>query len=599
MTRSTFFVLVCIVALVVIGSLAIAANPPGGGSHGSGAEPDSNIETTLAVQRAVLQAKDHLLRNDSKKAVEVLEANLGKINGDRRYLLLLRDAYRAYVKDLTVANNGVLADTYEKRLKILEEQGDLAAKVGPSQPITPPAAPQVSAGVKSEAPQADKVAGVAAAPVAAAAGAAAKPAPQGDAAAVQAVAAAPAQTVLPAKQSITARGSGDPFDAANEIRGSGALAAPVAVTTLLTRGDEAFTRKQYGEAKQLYEQALQADAKAVGEDIRSRWAYCQLQLVINEVNNSGDRPCDWTRLEADVKAAATAAPHLSKFCDNLLAEMGKRKSAAPEGAKVAAPLPVAVKHLAKNTQGWQIAETANFRVYHKDSQEFAEKAAQMAEYTRSQMGRKWLGSNGEDWPQKCEIYLHATGADYSHETGQNPASPGHSRIELDEKNSRVVSRKIHLRCDNPNLLECVLPHETTHVVIAGQYGNKHVPRWVDEGVAVLTEPAEKVELHKKNLARSLQNRELIPLRDLMQLPDYPEPRQIGTFYAQSVMLVDYLTRLKGPTEFTQFVRDALREGYEPALRKHYGLQGFQELQDRWTERIVAEINGGQPAFAER
>ena len=85
----------------------------------------------------------------------------------------------------------------------------------------------------------------------------------------------------------------------------------------------------------------------------------------------------------------------------------------------------------------------------------------------------------------------------------------------------------------------------------------------------------------------------------MQLENYPEPRQIGTFYAQSVMLVEYLTRLKGPTVFTQFVRDALRDGYEAALRKHYGLQGFQELQDRWTERVLAEINGGQAAYAER
>ncbi len=591
MTRSTFFVLVCIVALVVIGSLAIAANPPGGGANSS-AEPESNIENTLAAQRAVLQAKDNLLRNESKKAVEVLEANLSKINGDRRYLLLLRDAYRAYVKELAVGNNPALTETYEKRLKILEEQGgDLAAKVAPAAaaPAPQPAAPQVTAGAKDETPRADKAD--------AAVAAAAKPPAQLDPAAIK-PAAAPAGPAQPVKQ-ITARGSGDPFDAANEIRGSGALAAPIAVTTLLTRGDEAFTRKQFAEAKQLYEQALQADAKAVGEDVRGRWAYCQLQLVINEVNNSGERPCDWTRLEAEVKAAAGAAPHLSKFCDNLLLEMGKRKAAAPDVARVAAPTPVAVKHLAKNGQGWQIAETANFRVYHNQSQDFAEKAARMAEYTRTQMGRKWLGGDADDWPQKCEIYLHDTGADYNHETGQNAASPGHSRIELDERNGRVTSRKIHLRCDNPNLLECVLPHETTHVVIAGQYGNRHVPRWVDEGVAVLTEPAEKVELHKKNLARSLQNRDLIPLRDLMQLADYPEPRQIGTFYAQSVMLVDYLTRLKGPTEFTQFVRSALRDGYEPALQKHYGLRGFQELQDRWTVRILAEIDGGQPAFAGR
>ena len=57
------------------------------------------------------------------------------------------------------------------------------------------------------------------------------------------------------------------------------------------------------------------------------------------------------------------------------------------------------------------------------------------------------------------------------------------------------------------------------------------------------EPTDKVLLHKKNLVRSLQNHELIPLANLMRLENYPEPRQVGTFYAQSVMLVDYLSKL--------------------------------------------------------
>src|SRR5437667_80395 len=96
MTRSGFFLTLCLTAAIVIGS--------------------------LAVQKALLQAKDYLVQADAKKAVEVLEANLGRINGDRRYLMLLRDAYRAYVKDLMVANQPAAAEVYQNRLKILEEQ---------------------------------------------------------------------------------------------------------------------------------------------------------------------------------------------------------------------------------------------------------------------------------------------------------------------------------------------------------------------------------------------------------------------------------------------------------------------------------------------
>jgi hypothetical protein len=197
----------------------------------------------------------------------------------------------------------------------------------------------------------------------------------------------------------------------------------------------------------------------------------------------------------------------------------------------------------------------------------------------------------------AEIYLYTNASEYSQHTGQPATSPGHSRIDLDPSYSRIVLRQVHLRCDNAALLEAVLPHETTHVVLAGHFGNKHVPRWVDEGVAVMTEPQDKVDQHKKNLAKSLQNHELIPLRDLLQMDSYPSPSQIGTFYAQSVALVDFLAKQKGPVVLTQFVREALSGGYEPAFRKYYGFQSINELQDRFTERVLAEANGSLPGTA--
>jgi hypothetical protein len=54
--------------------------------------------------------------------------------------------------------------------------------------------------------------------------------------------------------------------------------------------------------------------------------------------------------------------------------------------------------------------------------------------------------------------------------------------------------------------------------------------------------------------------------------------------------VDFLSRQKGPQVFSQFVRDGLREGYEPALRRHYDLRGFADLEARL---------GQGPALAER
>jgi hypothetical protein len=139
---------------------------------------------------------------------------------------------------------------------------------------------------------------------------------------------------------------------------------------------------------------------------------------------------------------------------------------------------------------------------------------------------------------------------------------------------RLLARCIHLHCDDPNMLRAVLPHEATHVVLAGQFGDQPVPRWADEGIAVLTEPRDKVERHLHNLARCRQEGQLFRLRELMeqsyqpQQDSYPEPRRIGAFYAQSVSLVEFLTNRRGPQVFTAFVRDGQRSGYETALQRH-------------------------------
>src|SRR5262249_25566409 len=99
--------------VVVIGSLFSAAN--------RGSENETTIDNALAVQKALLVARDHLQRSEAKKAVELLEANLTRVNGDRKFLALLRDAYRSYIKDLSLAHQSELVEVYQNRLKIIED----------------------------------------------------------------------------------------------------------------------------------------------------------------------------------------------------------------------------------------------------------------------------------------------------------------------------------------------------------------------------------------------------------------------------------------------------------------------------------------------
>jgi hypothetical protein len=260
-----------------------------------------------------------------------------------------------------------------------------------------------------------------------------------------------------------------------------------------------------------------------------------------------------------------------------------------------ADLPVVkVSHL-EAEGNWGVAETANFLLYHQQERALAEELLRTAERTRAVQQRKWFGAVGEDWQPKCRICWYPSGEEYSEATGVPSRVNGFSKMSLDGE--RVIARWVHLHGTRDILLPAVLPHEVTHTVLAGRYGGARVPRWADEGMAILAESRPRVELHLRQLPRCRAEQQFFAMSKLVQMRDYPESRLTTAFYAQSVSLVEFLTREKGARELAAFVRDGERNGYEDSLRSHYGWD-FAELDRRWlryafpTEKSGHAANGG-------
>jgi tetratricopeptide (TPR) repeat protein len=492
-------------------------------------DPDARLRDQLAVQAALEEGLDALKRGDHAGAVKALEARLALIDGNRRYLEALRDAYRGYVRQLQGAGRAGEASTYLRRLAILEPRGALTP-TSPA-PVTPVVA--TTPDKREESPE--------------------KPAPER------------------AGRPAVSRGKvDDPFADSNSASAQRAKA-------LLERAERAFAGRDYESARDLYEQAHRESPSAT-DDCRERWAYCKLRRVAEALRAESGGPSE--DLGREVREALALAPKLDGFGKDLLRKMEGRTGGAGEDAEVE------VKHTGAGGSGWSVAETPNFRVFHKQPRASAERAARIAEATRTAMTRKWFGEIPAAWSPRCDVYLHATATDYARATGAPAGSPGHSTMSLD--GGRVLSRRIDLRCDEPHLFDSVLPHETTHVVLAGRFGGHTVPRWADEGVAVLTEPQERINLHLHNLPKHRADGHLFGLGQLMQMTSYPEPRYVGPFYAQSVSLVDFLSKKKGPVTFTRFLREGLDGGYEPALRKHYGFGSFAELDRAWRAHVFGE-----------
>jgi hypothetical protein len=567
---------------------AVPAAPPEGA--------DAKFQTLLVVQGALRQGRDCLQRGDYQAAVYVLESQIAHIDGSREYLAALREAYRGYVRELQQKNRPPEeVQLYLTRLQIL----DPGVRLDPPAPrptVPAPAATggppvaKVSPSLQTPLPQGEwgdkggPPVPAATAPSVAALAAATKP-PGGGTSGPQ-----PGAPAAP-----TARGMRpeeperlpDPFADSN----SRPKESPRA---LVARAGQEFTQKHYAEAARLYEQAHQADANAT-KGSSDQWAYCKLHAVVEALGRQ-TRPT--AELEAEVRRALamTSAPELEKFGKDLLHRIQEgRTGSAPAPADNAK---VEVRHTPAGSQGWAIAETTNFRIHHRQKPELAEKVAHIAEATRVAMSRKWFGDVPPAWTPRCDVWLHPTARDYTRATPAPVWSPGHSTMHAEGE--RVLERRMDLRCDAPHLLEGVVPHETTHLVLCGRFGRFTVPRWVDEGVAVLTEPRELVEMHLRNLPRHRQEQTLFPLVQLTKFYDqYPDARSIGPFYAQSVSLVEYLSSQPGgPREFIQFVRDGLNGGYDAALRKHYGIQSFEDLEKRWQQHAftatttAARINLG-------
>lgn len=536
------------------------ANPPA-------ADDDNSLKNILAVQQAMEQARFLLLVPNSKKAVEVLEAQLPRINGNATYLRLLREAYRTHIKELWLTKQGTLAKKYLERLCIIDPH---AAQ----DPILCGGVKEEKTGSPALARVPDKSQSITAGPAQIASPVMAAPTP------------APTLKIelplpQPAKQPVVRAKVEDPFDLSNQRGSSQSVSGH-----LQAQGDAEFANKRYGQARIFYEQAYQADPQTINAT-RQNWAYCILCYVVEQLEQPGASNQSLDELHSLVLRAVPMSPSLAEAGQKIVQDIDNRKKQTGGQAAASGSTAVKVEHFGKNAQGWQVAQTAHFRIFHKQSKEYVETVAQVVERTRQDMYRKWFGHDGPAWPLRCDLFLHTTVSDYTRITGEKADSPGHSRIELDPGSMRVAFRRMDMHCDQNGMLETVLPHETTHTVLAGMFGPADVPRWLDEGVAVLSETSSTIEQYRRNLIRFHREGSLYTVRDLMQMHDFPSSQRIKQFYAQSVFLVEFLTTQRGPLTFSEFARDGLREGYELALRRHYGWS-FADLEARWNQYVVAE-----------
>jgi tetratricopeptide (TPR) repeat protein len=532
----------CVVALVPTPSRA--------------ADPDSPLTTALAVQAALSQGRDCIGRGNYAQAVNVLEAQIARINGSGEYLAALGAAYRGYIKELRQANRDDEARIYLRRLEVLDAGAVLEfppqkSVDPPANPIKPPPEPVATKTI--EAP----------------------PVPKSVETPTNLV-----PPVSPSRPPLTVRGirsdkeDDDPFHPSNRLSLNPG-------TGLVGQADQEFRDGHYETAGRLYDQANRADPKTVTGAARENWAYCKLAAIKQQWERHGATSDDklLAGYESEIRTALTltTSPQLKQKGADWLGEI---QEARRGGAAVRVETPAAVKQLDRVTNGWSVAESENFRVYHRNNPDLAERAAQTAERARRDVSHKWFNDDGEKWTDRCELYLHATAQEYSKATGKPASWPAHTTVQ--RETGRIVQRRIDLHCDDREMLSASLPHEATHAVLASRFGGVDLPRWADEGLAMLTEPRDRLDRYQRILNQAREDRLVMSMRELLTLDNYPTNQTAAlAFYAQSVSVSQYLSELQGPQTLAKFLSESLKNGtYEPALKKYYSLD-LPTLEQRW------------------
>jgi tetratricopeptide (TPR) repeat protein len=552
-------------------------------------QEQDDIVRQLRMQTAVRTAKESLHQRDYVQAIRALEPALADASTCPEMLAVLESAYRGRISELLAKGSSQEASIVAERLRALSREVlDLSGDT--KLPADPTAKPGLAQSLSAQAKAVAK-------------------ATVGDpVASIGKQMAATVKSMLPTKSETEDAPITKALGKMDEVAGP---PKPV------DHAGQLFKEKRYAEALVAYEKAYEIDPVGVQKQ-RVRWGYCLLYVTIQRYNELVDQgsavdPAVWEGLLADAQTARQLAPTIP-YCETVIASIESRQQESKALQRKNAPLPIQeratqaygniqpvaaktleFRHHPAGDRNWRVAETANFVIYHRDPR-LAEEIGPLAEEARRYASQLWFkGESTPDWQPKCHLYLYPTGQEYGTTTGVGPESPGHSSVVNSQGN--IQSRQVHLRVDDPTMKFAVLPHEIAHVVLAGRFGVHTLPRWADEGMAVLTEPVDKQDAHLANLSRTQSLGRGYTCGQVMTMGQYPAGERMRDFYAHSVGICRYLVERHGHDRLIAFLRQSLDTGnYEQSLQQVYGMRSFGDLEGEFRQ-YVATI--GQPTQVAR
>ena len=199
---------------------------------------------------------------------------------------------------------------------------------------------------------------------------------------------------------------------------------------------------------------------------------------------------------------------------------------------------------------------------------YCQEITRRAETHRASLAKLWLGKELPDWPKPCpvRVTISATPASGATTIAFDGGSGAPSQITLSGLYDRI--------------LNSVLPHEITHTVLATHF-RQSIPRWADEGAAVLSEDEPERKRHDELMVKLLQAGRAMRLSHLFQLKEYPS--DVVVLFAQGYSVTRFLVEKGGHTRFLEFVQTGMKDGWTVAARDTYNIAEINDLETEWLD----------------
>jgi hypothetical protein len=216
-------------------------------------------------------------------------------------------------------------------------------------------------------------------------------------------------------------------------------------------------------------------------------------------------------------------------------------------------------------------QTTNF-IVEAPTPAIAKVIGEAAERHRKEIAQLWLEKELPKWEPPCPIRV---------EIDTPKGKGGASTFNFSTK---LVTRQMHLSGSLEAILLGCLPHEITHTVMADHFG-KPIPRWADEGIALMSEELDEQKRHLQMCREILNAGRGIPLRKLIPALDYPTDFLV--LYCEGFSLTKFLVEnhKDGKKKLLQFIEMGMKDGWDQAVKEHYGWESVDQMEQEWLKYL--------------